>query len=106
MQVYMLSPNTNNDLSASIQIYLEAARKVCFGRKFFTTENGRVGLGPQKMEAGDVVCILKCVRVPFVLRKHELEPQTYYLIGEAYVHGLMRGEYLKINKNFHWTTLV
>jgi hypothetical protein len=106
VQAYMSSPNTNSELLASIQIYLKAARKVCFGRKLFTTENGRVGLGPQKMEAGDILCILKCVRVPFLLRKHESEPQTYYLIGEAYVHGFMQGEYLKVNKNFRWVTLV
>jgi hypothetical protein len=106
VQAYMLSPTTKNELSAPVQIYLKAARKVCFGRKFFTTDNGRVGLGPQKMEAEDVVCIMKCVRVPFILRKHESEPHTYYLIGEAYVDGLMQGEYLKISKSFQWITLV
>jgi hypothetical protein len=100
------SPNTTGELSASIQAYLKAARKICFGRKIFSTEGGRVGLGPQSMSIGDVVCILKCVRVPFVLRKHETEPHTYRLIGEAYVHGLMRGEYLKISRKFHWITLV
>jgi hypothetical protein len=86
--------------------YLKAARKVCFGRKLFAAEGGRVGVGPRGMSVGDVVCIFKCVRVPFVLRKHESEPHTYYLVGEAFVHGMMQGEYLRKSKDFSWITLV
>ncbi|KAF2850076.1 HET-domain-containing protein [Plenodomus tracheiphilus IPT5] len=92
--------------SLLIQRYMKNARRVCLGRKLFTTENGRVGLGPRLMAAGDVVCIFKCVRVPFVLRPHASLPDTFSLVGEAYVYGIMKGEHLKVNKKFYWITLV
>jgi hypothetical protein len=92
--------------SSAIHFYLKSARRVCYGRKFFTTKAGHVGLGPRSMAVGDLVCILKCAKVPFVLKKHSTLSDTYYLRGEAYVQGLMYGEYLKVNKRFHWITLV
>jgi hypothetical protein len=106
LQAYTSARNTETEPSASMHTYLKAARKVCFGRKLFAAEGGRVGVGPRGMSVGDVVCIFNCVRVPFVLRKHESEPHTYYLVGEAFVHGMMQGEYLRKSKDFSWITLV
>lgn len=61
-------------------------------RKFFTTKKCAIGLGPQSMRPGDVVCILSGGRVPFILRAEESE---FRLVGEAYVHGLMEGQAVK-----------
>jgi hypothetical protein len=60
-------------------------------RSFFQTTQGYLGLGPDTLQTGDVVCILFGGRCPFVLRPKE---GFYQLIGEAYVHGIMYGEAL------------
>lgn len=39
--------------------------------------------------AGDVVCVLFGNKVPFCLRPMG---RRYLLVGECYVHGLMKGE--------------
>jgi len=92
--------------SSTIRLYLKSARRVCYGRKLFTIKAGHIGLRPRSMVVGDLVCILKCAKVPFVLREHSTLSDTCYLRGETYVQGLMYGEYLKVKRTFHWITLV
>jgi hypothetical protein len=57
----------------------------------FTTTKGFMGLAPWNAEEGDLVCILKGGKTPFLLR---LPPagSVYQLVGETYVHGIMGGE--------------
>jgi hypothetical protein len=59
-------------------------------RSLFTTERGYVGLAPEHAEVGDSVSILLGGRVPYLLRT-DAAGETK-LIGEAYIHGLMKGE--------------
>ncbi|KAI1359640.1 heterokaryon incompatibility protein-domain-containing protein [Xylaria arbuscula] len=59
------------------------------GRIFAETENGYYVLGPAVVEAGDIVCVLFGSKVPFCLRPVD---EYYLLVGECYVHGLMKGE--------------
>jgi hypothetical protein len=66
-----------------------AASRFCMGRKLFSTGNGFLGLGPRVLKEGDVCCILFGAPVPFVLRR---VGDQYKLVGEAYVHGVMKGE--------------
>jgi hypothetical protein len=40
---------------------------------------------------GAICCVFFGATVPFILRKVD-EASHYKLIGEAYIHGLMRGE--------------
>ena len=61
------------------------------GRSFFVTDGGLYGLGPWVARPGDLCCVLRGARVPFVLRRTGREG-FYRLVGEAYVHGFMRGE--------------
>jgi hypothetical protein len=42
------------------------------------------------MNPDDVVFVAFGARCPLVIR--EIEPSTYWLVGESYVHGLMDGE--------------
>ncbi|KAI1153390.1 heterokaryon incompatibility protein-domain-containing protein [Nemania diffusa] len=59
------------------------------GRVLARTRRGYYVLGPAVLEAGDTVCILFGCKMPFCLRpmgRHHL------LVGECYVHGLMKGE--------------
>lgn len=65
------------------------ASRACHNRRVFVTERGSVGLGPGILEEGDICAVLFGGTVPFVMRSKGNE---YLLLGEAYVHGIMRGE--------------
>ncbi|KAJ3542905.1 hypothetical protein NM208_g3857 [Fusarium decemcellulare] len=67
------------------------------GWKPFLSPQGFVGLGPAATEVGDVLAIFYGAKVPFVLR-----PQSggqYQLLGEAYVHGIMDGEFMQAQRD-------
>lgn len=62
-------------------------------RKFCVTEEGRMAIVPPLALEGDVICIIKGTRMPFVLRKTKREDlPVYQIIGCCYVHGVMDGE--------------
>ena len=71
--------------------FQEAMRGACTWRCLVVTEDGHVGLGPQVTEPGDVVCILKDAIMPLLLRP-EADGDSFKLVGEAYVQGMMFGE--------------
>lgn len=78
---------------AYLRPYSDAAILRCMARSFFITQKGYFGLGPSQAIGGDVVCVLRGGNVPFVLRRrHE---KSYSLIGEAYVHGIMDGSFVR-----------
>ncbi|MCJ1320932.1 hypothetical protein MMC15_006273 [Xylographa vitiligo] len=60
-------------------------------RRFFITKNRTMGIGPQAMQPGDLICILFGGRTPFVLRVCQ-DSDRYVFIGECYIKGWMRGE--------------
>jgi hypothetical protein len=64
----------------------------CIGRRLFVCENGFLGLGPAVMKAGDVLYVLEGADVSFVLSKPMETRDEFWLVGEAYVEGLMEGE--------------
>ncbi|KAK1975492.1 heterokaryon incompatibility protein [Colletotrichum cereale] len=75
------------------------------GRRVLKTKEGYLGLGPASVVAGDEIWLIKGSRMPLVLRKTEFMPvarestagakgETYALVGEAYLHGVMYGEML------------
>ncbi|KAK3350269.1 heterokaryon incompatibility protein-domain-containing protein [Lasiosphaeria hispida] len=57
--------------------------------RFFETSRGYIGIGPDLIQAGDVVAVLKGSRRPAVLRPGE---GAYRHVGLCYVEGLVRGE--------------
>ncbi|CAM1503541.1 Fc.00g011320.m01.CDS01 [Cosmosporella sp. VM-42] len=63
--------------------YVDGARPILSG-------NGYVGLGPKETQPGDIICLLFGASVPFVLRPSD--NGAYFLVGEAYVYGVMDGE--------------
>jgi hypothetical protein len=76
------------------------------GRCFFRTMNGYMGLGPRKMESGDVVFIFQGGHTPFLLRSKGTEEvprrgqpitqeRVWALVGDGYVEGVMQGEAVK-----------
>ncbi|KAK1749916.1 heterokaryon incompatibility protein-domain-containing protein [Echria macrotheca] len=59
-------------------------------RVLFVTRRGFLGLGPRILEEGDICCVIFGAMVPLVLRP---KPNgQYVLVGESYIHGIMRGE--------------
>lgn len=79
----------------AIDIYYEAMDLVCRGRTFFSTTQGRVGLGPPETLSGDQICVLHNASTPFILRKAWESPHYNNIIGESYVEGIMYGEAFK-----------
>lgn len=73
--------------------FSDAATVHCLHRSFVVTERGYLGLGRNSMQPGDVVCVLRGGNVPFILRKKG--DRYYELVGEAYVHGIMDGSFVR-----------
>lgn len=61
------------------------------GRVLFTSSTGYVGLAPHGTKEGDLIFIVVGADIPFLLRPCD---DSYELIGEAYVQGVMDGEVL------------
>lgn len=81
-----------------------SAEKLCYWnmmeslqyRRPFITENGYVGLGPEHLDKDDVVVVFLGARFPYILRKSLLV--GWMLVGEAYVHGIIYGEFMEKEK--------
>jgi hypothetical protein len=67
----------------------EAFVRACVDRRFFVTKTGLMGIGPDTMNAGDIIGVLFGGRVPYLLRAVDT---GFEFIGECYVPGLMNGE--------------
>jgi hypothetical protein len=63
-------------------------------RKPFLSRKGYVGLVPDHSKVGDILVVFLGAKFPYVLRKNSHD-DTYSFVGEAYVHGIMYGEFLK-----------
>ncbi|OCK74390.1 hypothetical protein K432DRAFT_409900 [Lepidopterella palustris CBS 459.81] len=85
--------------------FLDRVASVVWNRKFFlahetsdrSKDRGKgplLGLGPNDLEVGDLVCILLGCSVPVILRHRSNSTlMSYYeVIGECYLHGMMDGE--------------
>jgi hypothetical protein len=68
----------------------------CQDRRFFVTSAGRTGLGPRCMQPEDIVVVLRGGYTPFILRE---KSKGYWLIGGAYVHGIMHGEAVELDRS-------
>lgn len=71
--------------------FVQAMLCAVFGRSFFVTSKGHLGLCYPNARPGDEVWVLRAGSVPFVLRDNTLS-QTYGLVGDCYLHGFMDGE--------------
>lgn len=61
------------------------------GRTLFKTANGRLGMARTNVKEGDIVTVIWSVPAPIVLRAHGSQ---YRFLGDAYVEGIMKGEFL------------
>lgn len=65
------------------------------GRCVFITADRMVGLGPANLQRGDTITIMFGSGLPLVLRQSS---KQYRLVGPAYVHGAMHGEFVDSRK--------
>ena len=65
------------------------AMNVLAWRRLITTNGGYLGLAPAATLPHDKICILAGCNVPLILRPRR---EHYEIIGECYIHGIMRGE--------------
>ena len=70
--------------------YMEAQLSSAYGRRFFTTAKGYMGLCNLDTRVGHLVVILHGGRTPYLIRKNG--SKGYQFVGECYVHGLMSSE--------------
>ncbi len=78
------------DLTDQEVKFLEDIMLASFHKRLLFTQDGFIGMAPYETRKGDIVCLLFGCRVPVVLRKRT--EGGYELVGEAYVHGVMKGE--------------
>jgi hypothetical protein len=101
MKVLMEQGHQARQFDADIRRMLDPARPF-FGhamttvafRKFCVTKGGYFGFVPRSTELGDQIHITYGCVVPFVLRPSGTREGANRLVGECYVHGIMKGEVL------------
>jgi len=62
------------------------------GRRTIRTSSESLGIGPEELEVGDVICVLLGYSVPVALRRVN---DYYTFIGECYIHEIMQGELIR-----------
>jgi hypothetical protein len=83
--------------------YWEELEAQSRGKRLFITSRGYLGLGPSHMQVGDELVIIYGVIVPFLLRKGDIHRT---LVGEAFVHGIMDGEFMDDQAEVQYFELV
>jgi len=81
---------TTHNLQA--MTYITDMKDQAFRRPFLSSK-GYVGLVPDHAKVGDVLVILRGGKFPYVLRGNG--DDTYGFVGDAYVHGIMYGEFVE-----------
>ncbi|KAL1626930.1 hypothetical protein SLS54_002468 [Diplodia seriata] len=77
----------------SVIDYGHRVNRLLPGRAFVVTEKGFLGLAPEKVAEGDVVCFFMGCSDPFVLRPLQGK-HTFLFVGETYIPGIMDGEWI------------
>ena len=75
----------------------------CAARSVFGTSLGYLGLCHFDVHVGDVVCMLFGGKVLYILRQNDRtlrSSQTWRMLGEAYMHGVMDGTALSMKRAF------
>ena len=81
--------NASAGESDAVLHFLIALRHACEDRMFFSTRDGRIGIGPPETQPGDLICILYGAKPLYVLRRNSDAKAPLQILGDAFVHGLM-----------------
>jgi hypothetical protein len=87
---------SRTDLLHQVSLMDQSIISATKSRRMFITKGRSIGLGSASTQVGDVLCLLKGGKTPFILRNSISEvPQTRFeLIGDCYADGLMDAETL------------
>jgi hypothetical protein len=85
------------DTSDRTSKFLHWAGAASSFRRFCVTKQKRMAIVPPHCLQGDVICVIKGARMPYILRKRDGKRQLYDLVGCCYVHGAMDGQ-IRIEK--------
>jgi len=78
------------DLMAFIKPFFIEISWTMINRRFFTSRNGIMGIGPTTTQEGDLIVVLEGLDVPVTLSKHNSNKWSFE--GDVYVHGFMEGQ--------------
>jgi hypothetical protein len=88
---------------SSYDIFLNSLKVTMQGRVFGITRNGWMGVFPHGSVTGDQICIFHGHETPFVIRQVNRgalkDGQTFQLIGECSIHGIMDGKPWEVSKS-------
>jgi hypothetical protein len=70
--------------------YLKALQQVAPLRTFFSTYDGRLGLGARLARGGDQVWLIMGSKTPYIFKP--MGDGTFKILGQAYLHGAMQGD--------------
>lgn len=87
-------PEAPDNMEQSV-LYRTIFKIMSVERSIFITSNGYIGIGP-RVQQGDIVVICPGVSVPWILRPNGSGRCRFQ--GEAYVLGVMHGEFLRTNR--------
>jgi hypothetical protein len=75
-----------------------------YNRRLFSTKDGRIGVGPAHMQPDDTIIVLSGGSTPFVVRpsSEETGAKTFRVVGYAYLHGVMDGEFMSDSRPWHY----
>ena len=80
------------DLTHEELTFLEEISLATTHKRLMFTHEGYLGMAPYRSRTGDKICLLLGCRIPVILR--ERSEGGHELVGEVYVHGIMKGEAL------------
>lgn len=84
----------NADLNG-LESFLRIRMANLKNHRIFITSSGSIGIGWAWIKPGDIVAIFHGAEMPFVLQEDCVACEIYNLMGEAYVHGIMYGEFAR-----------
>jgi len=91
-----LNSETINELEYILKKWPQAIGSINRGRTLFKTTNAMFGLGHVAIRPGDVVTLLWGLRSPIILRPRDYrDGGGFTFVGDAYVDGIMYGEFLE-----------
>jgi len=73
-------------------LLFEIQGRYALQRRVVRTESGYLGLASRATEVGDIVVLCKGSSIPLIFRRSRESEDSFRLIGDAYVHGIMRAE--------------
>jgi len=81
--------------------FVKRMQRVIWNKKLIRTSRGYLGLAPASAKAGDLICILYGCTVPVILTQPLPSSRySHILHGDCYVHGMMDGEALGVQKDY------